>query len=137
MRAEHGTLKHIHGLNQTLEITRNTHRFAVTFSQLFTIFFQSLWIFDKRLVTSTEAHTCFFSLILLFFFFFIGIRYGSLSQFVLRHHTGEREREREQEEGEDTEADRGTEELEAGVLRCSQTPDKRWRQGPGQVTGGL
>lgn len=113
----------------TLEITRNTHRFAVaSFSQLFNYFLQRFVDFDKRLVTSTEAHTCFFTYII-DFFFFIDICYGSLSQFVLRHHTGEREGgEVGVKARRDTEPDVGTEEVleaEAGVLRCSQTPDER------------
>lgn len=65
------------------------------FLSAFLLFFFKVCGFDKRLVTSTEAHT-WFSLTL---FFFIDICYGSLSQYVLRHHTGERRRGRKRERG--------------------------------------
>lgn len=73
-------------------------------------------LFRQKISTSTEAHALhfFFSQICIFIYI---IRYGSLSQFVLRHHTGKRG-----EGGTDGWRTEALIEVEkpniAGILRC-------------------
>lgn len=72
--------------------TRNNSKHTLSLS-FFTIFFKVCG-FDKKISNIYRSTHMFFTYIVLFCFVFFGIDicYGSLSQFVLRHHTGERGR---------------------------------------------